>query len=171
MSCVWHVGDLHLGHKAITKYRDVESVAHNNELMVENILKVVRKRDTLWLHGDIFFSSEVMYEYAPVLSERIGYLHLILGNHDFERMPQAEKLLCLNYLLDLGYQIHGLVKNRGIWLSHAPIHPDELRGSLCCHGHVHTATIDDPRYVNVSVDNTGFAPVKRQDILGGWRGC
>ena len=44
------------------------------------------------------------------------------------------------------------LKEHGMWLSHAPIHPDELRGKPSVHGHCHYANIqldgkDDPRYL------------------------
>lgn len=123
MSCVWHIGDLHLGHRSITKYRDVPSVEENSVILVDNILSKVKKRDTLWLHGDIFFSTDSVYHWAPILAEGVQNIHLIMGNHDLERVTGHEKRECLVYLMSfLGYQIHALEKNNKAWLSHAPIH-------------------------------------------------
>lgn len=61
--------------------------------------------------------------------------------------------------------LHSLVRYKGVWLSHAPLHPDELRGKYCCHGHTHNHCIDDPRYYNVCVDQTDMKPVLFQDVL------
>lgn len=169
MSIVWHVGDTHLDHRLITKYRKVSSAEENNELMVDMIVTKTKKRDVLWLHGDIFFSDKSVYEYAPVISMNVGQVNYILGNHDLQKLPIEKRKLAFQFLLDLGWNIHGIVKHNGMWLSHAPIHPDELRGKLCCHGHCHLETIPDDRYINVSVDNTNFQLVNRQDILKGWR--
>lgn len=169
MSVVYHVGDLHIGHKAITKYRNVATSEENDEMMVDMILSKVKKRDTLWLHGDIFFTEETVYQYAKVIKDHTGYVHLILGNHDLQKASIESRMKAFQYLLSLGYGIHGIVKHNGFWLSHAPIHPDELRGKLCCHGHIHLETIPDDRYINVSVDNTNFQLINRQDIIKGWR--
>jgi calcineurin-like phosphoesterase family protein len=54
----------------------------------------------------------------------------------------------------------------GILLTHIPVHPSQLRrGVLNVHGHLHARTINDPRYVCVSLEQTGFRPV-RLDQLG-----
>lgn len=135
MSIVWSIGDLHLDHRLITKYRNVSSAEENNELMVDMIVTKTKKRDVLWLHGDIFFSDRSVYEYAPVISMNVGQVNYILGNHDLQKLPIEKRKLAFQFLLDLGWNIHGIVKHNGMWLSHAPIHPDELRGKKNVHGH------------------------------------
>jgi calcineurin-like phosphoesterase family protein len=60
--------------------------------------------------------------------------------------------------------VQSLVKYKGFWLTHAPIHPDELRGKMNVHGHVHTKTLADNRYFNVSCENVGYKPVCFDDI-------
>ena len=69
----------------------------------------------------------------------------------------------------------GLEKYKGAWLSHAPIHPAELRGKINIHGHVHYANVLDEtgkldnRYFNVSLENTGGCPIALnviKEILG-----
>ena len=99
MSCVWHIGDLHLGHRSITKYRDVPSIEKNNEILVENILSKVKKRDTLWLHGDIFFTEESVYTWGGVLANSVQNIHLVMGNHDLERVSVDQKRSCLLHLV------------------------------------------------------------------------
>ena len=57
-------------------------------------------------------------------------------------------------------RVGALFKYKEFWLSHAPIHPAELRGRKNVHGHVHNKTIIDPNYFNLSVENClGSAPV------------
>lgn len=56
-------------------------------------------------------------------------------------------------------KVYSLLKYKGMWLSHAPIHPDELRGKPNVHGHCHYHEIDDPRYLNVCVEHTEMMPV------------
>lgn len=60
--------------------------------------------------------------------------------------------------------VQGFMKYKEFWLSHAPIHPNELRGKVNIHGHVHSATIDDDRYFNTSLENIGYKPISLQEI-------
>ena len=100
--------------------------------------------------GDAAFSDNGL----DIISQLPGHKILIKGNHDdlVSTKPQA----------DVFSEIHGVLKYKKMWLSHAPIHPDELRGKPNVHAHVHTATIMkktwyggtkvDPRYLNTCVD-------------------
>ncbi len=58
-------------------------------------------------------------------------------------------------------EVHSMLKYKGMWLTHCPMHPDELRGKINIHAHVHEQTVmqgwgpwrkPDPRYVNTCVD-------------------
>lgn len=68
-------------------------------------------------------------------------------------------------------KVCGFEKYKKSWLSHAPIHPAELRGKINIHGHVHDATITDEnglpdlRYFNVSLENTGGRPIAHNVIM------
>ena len=166
MSNVYHIGDLHLGHRNIIKYRSMfkgKSVKEHDSTVVDIVCSNISRRDTLYLHGDIFFSQQSVEDFAQVLKDACNNIHLILGNHDFERMSAGLKIKLMQQLIDLGYNIHGFHKNKKVFLSHAPIHVDELRGKFNIHGHVHLATINDSRYANVSWDNCEDGkPVNRQ---------
>lgn len=66
--------------------------------------------------------------------------------------------------------IHSMVNYKGFWLTHAPIHPCELRGKRNIHGHVHDNSVKrgmglDERYINACLEVNNFKPVKFQDIL------
>jgi calcineurin-like phosphoesterase family protein len=60
----------------------------------------------------------------------------------------------------------GIIKKFSFWLSHAPVHPQELYRGMNIHGHVHSNTVPDARYYNVSCENTNYQPVNLQDIRG-----
>lgn len=168
MSTVYMISDCHFGHRNILKYRkDFSSVEEHDNLILENILSTTTKRDTLWMLGDMFFDSEVLNNYGNILRKHVGYCHLILGNHDTDN---AKRAFNVGYMWNLFDSVRALYPHKGAWLSHCPLHPSELRGKINIHGHVHTQTIPDERYVNVCCENTGYAPVKYQDILQGWRG-
>ncbi len=84
-----------------------------------------------------------------------GNKHLILGNHDKFTLETYSQYF---------NKIHGFMKKGGFWLSHAPIHPKELRGRVNIHGHVHSKSIPDPRYFNVSVEALGGIPISMDEI-------
>lgn len=152
MSNIFHVGDLHLGHGNVTKWRVIEGVMspespltaeEHDEWMLEQWNSIIRKRDTVFVHGDA-----VVYPRGfETLSKMAGNKILIMGNHDGER----HGLSITDYVPHFS-KIQALVKRKGFWLSHAPIHPVELRGKPNIHGHVHENSINDPRYINVSVE-------------------
>lgn len=123
--------------------------------MVSNYKSVVNKRDIVWFLGDILFEEK----YLEVLADLPGTKNLILGNHDTDRKVNTEQLV---KVFD---SVHGLVKYKDAWLSHAPIHPCELRGRINIHGHMHYQTVGDKNYVNVCVEHTGMTPIKYQKIV------
>ena len=92
----------------------------------------------------------VTVRHGTVVSRRNGKVS-VTGNCT-EHIPM--KVLCEYF-----DEVHSLYKWHEFWLSHCPIHPDELRGKVNIHGHVHHATLNDKRYYNTSLENTGFYPV------------
>ena len=138
---VWFCSDLHFGHKNIQKFRHhVTSEEDNRQLIKNDWLKHISKRDDVYVLGDACFTMETLGDFK----ELPGRKFLVRGNHD--------KLNTLAYL-SVFDGIYGLVKYKEFWLSHAPIHPDELRGRINLHGHVHYNSINDPRYFNCCVEN------------------
>lgn len=158
MSEVWFCSDLHVGHSNIAKFRlEVSSEQNNREVIKHSWDRIVSKRDLVWVLGDAAFTEEAI-DWIGTLS---GKKRLIRGNHD--TLPTTSYLRTFE-------EVYGLLKYKGLWLSHAPIHPDELRGKPNCHGHVHYYNIksqvtdssgfnvvpsgeDDPRYLNCCVEN------------------
>jgi calcineurin-like phosphoesterase family protein len=153
MSRVYIISDTHLGHNAICKYRTEFSTAeeHNHHIL-EEWNSVVTRRDTVYLLGDAVFSMDAMLCAKQLNGNKI----LVRGNHD--------KLDTHVYLTAFKH-IYGVIKYKGIWLSHAPIHPQELRGCYNIHGHVHNETIPDSRYFNACIENIGYKPILFTDIV------
>ena len=142
MGATYIASDFHLGHRNIPKYRKyINSVEHNTQLILDEWLARIKKRDTVYLLGDIAFDKEHLY----MLGNMPGNKILVRGNHD--------NFVSTHELLDVFSKVEGAMKKWHMWLTHIPIHPNELRHSFNIHGHVHTATIDDPRYMNVCCDN------------------
>lgn len=160
MSNVFFISDLHFGHRNILKFsptRGGDTVEEHDEWLLEQINSTVKKRDVLWLLGDLAFSREGLEKVSKIHCQK----HIILGNHDV--YPVAD-------YLKLGTLRPGLWKYKGFWLSHAPIHKDELRGKPNIHGHVHSQTIqsifpiDDPNYINVCVEPLNGKPINIEEI-------
>jgi len=150
MANVFFVGDIHGGHKNIHKYRtQFESEEHHYEVIKENYHSVVTKRDKVFFMGDIAFTQERLEDIGKWTAERKV---LILGNHCRDSISMEN--ICQQF-----DEVYSLLKYKNFWLSHAPIHPNELRGKYNLHGHVHFASIDDSRYFNTSLENIDYTPI------------
>lgn len=155
MSRVWIASDMHLGHNSITRYRPQFSTAedHHNT-MIENVCSAVGKRDTLILLGDIAFKPEWLEKFTKALV--CNKTILVPGNHD---VPM--KLLVEHFT-----DVTSFISRKNVWLSHCPIHPDELRGRLGnIHGHTHNHNIPDTRYFNASMENINYRPILWEDAV------
>lgn len=156
MGEVYFIGDMHLGHKNIQKYRDnVRDEQEMYDMLKHNWHSVVTKRDRVYLLGDACFTIERLKD----LSTWIGDKVLICGNHDLDNVSMKQ-------IVDSGAysSVYSLLKYKEFWLSHCPIHQDELRGKHCIHGHIHNSLISDSRYVNVCVEHMNATPISLQQI-------
>lgn len=195
MSKVYFTADLHIGHKNIGKLRKptqkelalmVESglvsesetkgygdvfgrSERHDDYMMDMCLSGAGKRNTLFILGDMLFSSDSYWRISEVC-RAYQSVHLILGNHDTE--GERGELVKSLWVDDKLTSVQSLVKyNRRAWLSHAPIHPDELRGLVNIHGHTHYHTVKDKRYLCVCPEQNNYQLVDLDEIkvkCGGW---
>ena len=158
MSRVLISSDWHIDHQAIPKYRTCfGTVEENNQTILENAKTILGKRDTMILLGDVSFSIAWLLEISKI---RCGHKILILGNHDIQGEVKLE------HLMRTFDKIYSLTSKNNCWLTHAPIHPDEIRTRIgVIHGHTHYSCINDPRYVNVCVDVNDFKPLFLTDVV------
>jgi len=158
MSKVYFISDLHLGHKSICEFSGparggVTTVDEHDNYIIDRWNSIVTKHDLVYVLGDVCFDMKSL----PCLKEMKGTKHLIYGNHD--KFSHGVYTKYFN-------KIHGFMKYKGTaWLSHAPIHPMELRGKPNIHGHVHANSIPDPRYINVSVEALRGVPIVWEEIV------
>ena len=166
MTCLYLTSDLHDGHRAIGKYRssiipEIVSVETNREFIRKNWRAT--KRDCTILVGDIMFAKDS----ADFIKSLPGKKILVAGNHDFENSSRTN-IVEATEVFD---KIYGVYK-RSIplladhqkakaWIQHTPMHPSELRGGFCIHGHIHDTRKDfmnkeseqyDSRFINVNMD-------------------
>lgn len=166
MSRLLLTSDLHLGHKAICKYRtQFSSAEEHHEIIYDNLATNVNRRDSLILLGDIAFTPEWLAKIGEIKCVKKT---LILGNHDLER---GMKFTDLVGVYD---DVQSLMSKRNTWFSHCPIHPQEMRNrKYCVHGHLHNKVVTedgcdygdpDPRYWNVCVEHTGYKPISFHEL-------
>lgn len=161
MANIFFTSDQHFGHKGMvnftrhdgTKLRPFYSVEEMNETLVYNYNKVVKPGDIVYFLGDVFLHKGQ----SAIISRLNGTKKLILGNHDKEDVNFYRKHFTW-------VRAYGLNVNRLI-MSHIPIHPESLgRWRANLHGHTHYRCLDDPRYVNVCVENTNYTPISLEDV-------
>lgn len=153
---IFFIADLHLGHKNIVNYTgefrgQCKTPDEHDDWIVYQWNSVVRKTDLVWVLGDVAFTKEGLKN----LKRMNGTKHLILGNHD---------LFPLRQYYEYFHKIHGFMKYKGYWLSHAPINTGSLRGLKNIHGHLHTGKIDDSNYICVSVEHLNGMPLALYEI-------
>ena len=158
MSKNFLIGDCHFGHNGITdKFRtEFANICEHDNTIHENIMSCSGKNNHLYMLGDIFFKQ---VEFNRLIDYANGFatVNVIMGNHDHKNLSKYasnfDNVKCF-----------GIIKKWKLWLSHAPIHPQELYRGLNVHGHVHKNTVPDPRYFNVSCENIGYKPISLQDV-------
>lgn len=153
MNTVYVIADTHFGHKRIIEfeklYRPFATIEEHDRVLVERWNAVVRKNDTVWHLGDVFFGKE---GHRP-LAALNGIKRLVLGNHDHHPMEIYQQYFG---------KIYGVAEYSNCLLTHVPVHPDQLytRYSGNIHGHKHHSKLPDVRYVCVSAEQTGLAPMR-----------
>jgi len=140
---VYFCSDLHLGHKLASTLRGFDSIAEHDEHIIQELQKVCHKRTVLWILGDVAMSQASFKE----LWRLEGRLILVRGNHDV--LPEE---LYRNRF----EKIHGIIRYKQMWLTHCPIHPQEMyRCKANLHGHIHKNT-NSPElplpYININWD-------------------
>lgn len=137
MANIYFCTDVHLGHRTLPffgyrKNKDGETIAHveeNTQIFLQEWEKTISKRDVIYCLGDMAFDIE----HHKIINGLKGRKILVKGNHDY---------LVPNDLLTETYDsIEGTHKRYGFWISHFPVHPQELWGKKCLCGHVHHANI------------------------------
>ena len=148
MSKVWLIGDTHFGHQAIGDYRrhmGIASMKQNEEVICDNWNDLVKKKDLVFVMGDAAFTEEGIDLFGKLKGRKI----LIRGNHDM-----CKTISYLRVFAD----VYGTRGYKECWLSHIPIHPDDMRKkTFNIHAHKHCDNvIGDARYINVCLDHIYF---------------
>lgn len=159
----YFIGDLHLGHKdSLLRWRtDFKTIEEHNATVIDGVMSVAKKRNTLFLLGDCFLSMQAADIYLPIIRNGFGKLVFIPGNHDTDN---TKRQAVFRKVIEVMDEVHALKKYKEFWLSHAPIHPEELRGRSNIHGHVHSNSLEDTRYINTSCEAINYIPIELEEI-------
>ena len=154
---VFIISDTHFNHKKVCgmepNSRPFASVQEHDAELVYRWNNTVRKNDTVWHLGDVLFGREGFES----LRQLNGVKKLVMGNHDQYNIQDY---------LPYFSQIYAMAKMRGCLFTHVPIHPYQFyRFKANIHGHMHSATIDDPRYINVCAEHTNLTPVLLDTVM------
>ncbi len=157
MGAVHFISDPHFGHHKVLKFENyyrskvmggITTIEEHDTLICKNWHDKVSKKDKVFVLGDLGFGWRIMKDLP-------GMKVLLLGNHDEDKAR--------NYL-EVFDDIIGPLHYKGFWLSHHPIHVDELYDRPNIHGHTHSKGIADPMYINMSIEMNAGVPVNFQDV-------
>ena len=149
---VYFISDLHFGHTATLFFENnfrsqilnnITTIEQHDQMIVDNINSIVKKRDILYILGDLGNHETI--------NNINCNKRLHLGNHDKRPVTDYQKLQYTTVVSCIPYKRH--------WVTHIPIHEVELWNKRNIHGHVHSKSIRDPRYINLSVELTGGYPI------------
>lgn len=169
----FYTADDHFGHENILRLskRPFKSVEEMNEVIIDNINKVVGPDDDLYFIGDISFKGGDPVAY---LSRINGKKHLIIGNHEKSILtnPEARK-----FFVEIKPYLEIYDQGRWVILFHYPIAEwnGYFRGAYHLYGHTHN-NIENPSYEymnslkncwNVGVDMTHYKPVTLDQLIKG----
>lgn len=162
---VYFISDIHADDlNCNKKYRGFESNEAYYEVLYEKWFKTISNRDKVFILGDVSKTVKGLEIYA----ELPGLKHLVMGNHDLLNIDLYRKYFD---------KISGFFKYKNCWVSHCPVHAQELYGRPSIHGHLHKSgigrepdrilTLDgsiDHRYFNANVDMNDYTPVAFDEI-------
>lgn len=161
----WFISDTHFFHTNILKFtgddgkriRPFNSLEEMHEIMVERWNKLIKNGDFVYHLGDVTFQYHAPFN--NLMHRLNGSKRLIVGNHDKLKQPG------LLQHFDKVMFWHGF-KESNFTASHIPLRLEGLRdGAYNVHGHTHQRSLDDPHYINVSVEVRDYTPVHIDTII------
>jgi len=161
---VYFSSDFHLCHKSILKYRtQFKTTEEHDEYFLQKMEKL-GKRDVLFILGDFIFDGDNYDKYIKRIRKMKCRIKLIMGNHDSLKLYQEINQKPQSPEGTIEIQLP-LFSYKNMWISHCPIHPNELRNRLGnIHGHLHQSVLDDDKYFDVCPEKHNFEFVTLDDI-------
>lgn len=164
---LWFTSDQHFFHGRIIELnnRPFQSMKQMIDQIVKNYNALIDTSDDVWMLGDFAFYK------ADGNTERIfnllnGRKHLVVGNHDCERISRRLDWQSVSANVDIELQ-PGILAH----LSHCPVpFPVNPDVQLHLHGHMHGKKMQcDQNCYDVGVDACEFRPVSADEICTIWK--
>jgi len=164
-SNIWFTSDLHLSHANIICYcmRPFSNYFEMDACIINNINKVVKPQDTLWILGDFSFGNKLQIDKNI---DRINCKHicLILGNHDRQIIHHIEYYKQRFQIIDKLSDIK--IGNIMLTLCHYSMQRwnKSHHGALHLFGHSHGTIKGIGKSMDVGVDTNNFRPYNFDQI-------
>lgn len=154
------IADLHFGDERVATQRRLllqDGQGHDTEI-ARRWNATVAANDTVYVLGDIGAHRHAIAK----LRNLRGNKHLIAGNADnLAAIHQANLFASISVARWLP----------GLLLTHIPVHESQLRpGMTNLHGHLHAKAVSDNRYLCVSVEQIGLAPISLEALVARRKG-
>ncbi len=154
--------DPHFDHKNIIRFahRPFKNVEQMNKTILKNYNKKVKKDSLVYFLGDMTLRGDMTIRKGPKgrafwynfwFNQLKGHIIYFKGNHDPKGFNET-----VIHVDNLYFKLSHFPRNRGDWVG------------WMIHGHVHDKwpfINYDYKTINVSVDVTGFKPVRLSDII------
>ena len=135
------------------------SLEHMQNVILENTLQLVSKKDVLFCLGDMAFTLSGLQLLREIPARKI----LVRGNHD--TLPTLDYLTVFD-------EVEGAYRYKNCFLTHIPIHETELYRGGNIHGHCHRGGPRETRsgdlwahYFNAILEFNDYRPVQMQHAL------
>ena len=175
---IFWTSDTHWSHSNILKYcnRPFESVEAMNDALVANWNSVVKPDDHVYHLGDFCFGNVEKWNWCLEPGRLNGHIHLILGNHDPERVFRDGTLI--ERFDSIDYQKILIIEGWTVILNHFPFlsFSNNLDHKVMqLFGHIHSGPDGignvmtggkEPQWnqYDVGVDNNNYTPVSWAQI-------
>ena len=159
----WIWSDLHLGDRAMVDAwsRPFRNLTHMNRELLAEWRRRVRPGDTIICLGDVAHPdawrehSRLQLDLAGCPGERM----LILGNHDFHT---RDELALAGF--DKQYAAAVCDTRPVLILTHSPLQRVPA-DTVNLHGHIHAAPAPTRHHRNLSVERTGYQPIRLSELM------
>ena len=177
---IWFCSDTHWSHENILKYcnRPFGSVEEMNEALVNNWNSVVKPEDHVYHLGDFCFGNVEKWNWCLEPGRLNGHIHLVLGNHDPDRVFREGTLI--ERFDSIDFQKILIIEGWTVILNHFPFASfSNSYGHkvMALSGHTHVGQLSSsvesydalnamykPNQYDVGVDNNNFTPVSWTEV-------
>lgn len=159
MSHVYVTSDWHIGHTGIhEKFRtQFASVEDHDYYILNRARDRITKRDILVVVGDVTWTADGLQKIKDM--EFPCRMIMVAGNHD--NLPASDYLQVFE-------DVRGAWRYKKYWITHVPIHPQELYRGKNIHGHCHRGgpfeVEGDTNYFNAILEFNDYMPINMQEV-------